>query len=69
MKPGIIVLLNGTSSSGKTSISNELLTQIDIPFQHLSIDNFINVGYFIVIKISLTVHIRVLKQMVQRMDN
>ncbi|OAB30634.1 chemotaxis protein [Paenibacillus macquariensis subsp. defensor] len=42
MKPGIIVLLNGTSSSGKTSISNELLTQIDIPFQHLSIDNFCN---------------------------
>ncbi|SEA63217.1 chloramphenicol phosphotransferase CPT family protein [Paenibacillus sp. 276b] len=42
MKPGIIVLLNGTSSSGKTSISNELLTQSDIPFQHLSFDNFIN---------------------------
>ncbi|WP_338020286.1 phosphotransferase-like protein [Paenibacillus marchantiae] len=42
MKPGIIVLLNGASSSGKTSISNELLTQSDIPFQHLSFDNFIN---------------------------
>lgn len=42
LKPGIIVLLNGTSSSGKTSISNELLTQSDIPFQHLSFDNFIN---------------------------
>ncbi|MCJ8013204.1 chloramphenicol phosphotransferase CPT family protein [Paenibacillus sp. KQZ6P-2] len=42
MKPGIIVLLNGTSSSGKTSISNELLTQMAIPFQHLSIDNFCN---------------------------
>lgn len=42
MKTGIIVLLNGTSSSGKTSISNELLTQIDIPFQHLSFDSFIN---------------------------
>ncbi|MBD3919507.1 chemotaxis protein [Paenibacillus sp. PR3] len=42
MKQGIIVLLNGTSSSGKTSISNELLTQIEIPFQHLSIDNFCN---------------------------
>jgi chloramphenicol 3-O phosphotransferase len=49
LKPGIIVLLNGTSSSGKTSISNELLTQIDIPFQHLSFDNFIN-GLFHIYK-------------------
>ena len=42
MKQGIIVLLNGTSSSGKTSISNELINQKEIPFHHLSIDDFFN---------------------------
>ncbi|WP_133582241.1 phosphotransferase-like protein [Aureibacillus halotolerans] len=31
---------NGTSSSGKTSISTELLNQNEIPFRHLSIDDF-----------------------------
>ncbi|WP_340006858.1 AAA family ATPase [Paenibacillus sp. FSL K6-0276] len=41
MKQGIIVLMNGTSSSGKTSISNELINQKEIPFHHLSIDDFI----------------------------
>lgn len=41
MKQGMIVLLNGTSSSGKTSISNELLAQKDIVFHHLSVDDFI----------------------------
>lgn len=40
MKQGIIVFLNGTSSSGKTSISTELLNQNEIPFHHLSIDDF-----------------------------
>ncbi|OAB35090.1 chemotaxis protein [Paenibacillus macquariensis subsp. defensor] len=42
MKQGIIVLLNGTSSSGKTSISIELINQKEIPFYHLSIDDFFN---------------------------
>ncbi|WP_308635787.1 chloramphenicol phosphotransferase CPT family protein [Paenibacillus silvisoli] len=40
MKQGIIVLMNGTSSSGKTSISNELMNQKEILFHHLSIDDF-----------------------------
>lgn len=42
MKSGIIVFLNGTSSSGKTSISTELLKQNEISFYHLSIDEFFN---------------------------
>ncbi|MWC27607.1 chloramphenicol phosphotransferase CPT family protein [Paenibacillus sp. MMS18-CY102] len=42
MKQGIIVFLNGTSSSGKTSISTELLNQKEISFRHLSIDDFIH---------------------------
>ena len=41
MKQGIIVLMNGTSSSGKTSISIELINQKEILFHHLSIDDFI----------------------------
>lgn len=40
LKQGLIVLLNGTSSSGKTSISMELKNQKEMPFHHLSIDNF-----------------------------
>jgi len=40
LKQGIVVFLNGTSSSGKTSISTELLNQTDISFHHLSIDDF-----------------------------
>lgn len=42
MKQGTIVLLNGTSSSGKTSISIELVNQKEILFHHLSIDDFFN---------------------------
>lgn len=45
MKQGMIVLMNGTSSSGKTSISNELMNQKEIPFHHLSVDDFIK-GFF-----------------------
>ena len=41
MKKGIIVLMNGTSSSGKTSISIELMNQKEILFHHLSVDDFI----------------------------
>jgi len=40
LKQGLIVFLNGTSSSGKTSISTELLNQNEISFHHLSIDDF-----------------------------
>jgi chloramphenicol 3-O phosphotransferase len=42
LKQGILVLLNGTSSSGKTSISTELINQKEILFYHLSIDDFFN---------------------------
>lgn len=45
MKQGLIVFLNGTSSSGKTSISMELKNQKEIPLQHLSIDDFFR-NYF-----------------------
>jgi len=38
----MIVFLNGTSSSGKTSISTELLNQSEFSFHHLSIDDFVN---------------------------
>ncbi|MBY3619528.1 chemotaxis protein [Acinetobacter sp. CUI P1] len=40
MKKGLIVLLNGASSSGKTSIAMELKKQNEIPFHHLSYDDF-----------------------------
>jgi len=41
LKQGIIVLMNGTSSSGKTSISIELMNQTEILFHYLSIHHFI----------------------------
>ncbi|OZB94098.1 chloramphenicol phosphotransferase CPT family protein [Paenibacillus sp. XY044] len=41
MKQGLIVLMNGTSSAGKTSISMELMNQKEILFHHLSVDDFI----------------------------
>ena len=51
MKQGLIVLLNGTSSAGKTSISMELTNQKEILFHHLSIDDFYhNYNDFINIK-------------------
>ena len=40
LEQGLIVLLNGTSSAGKTSISRELTNQKEILFHHLSIDDF-----------------------------
>lgn len=40
LKQGLIVLMNGTSSAGKTSISHELINQKEILFHHLSIDDF-----------------------------
>ncbi len=37
-RPGRIILLNGTSSSGKTSIAEELLLILDPPHFHMSAD-------------------------------
>lgn len=37
---GLIIFLNGTSSSGKTSIAMEMKNQADTPFHHLSVDQF-----------------------------
>ncbi|MEU5979035.1 AAA family ATPase [Streptomyces sp. NPDC047315] len=37
---GLIVFLNGTSSSGKSSIARELLTLLDEPYFHLPVDAF-----------------------------
>jgi chloramphenicol 3-O phosphotransferase len=36
--PGRIVLLNGASSSGKTSIAEQLLLMLDPPHFHMSVD-------------------------------
>lgn len=40
MKDGLVIFLNGTSSSGKTSISKELLKISNHDFMHLSVDDF-----------------------------
>ncbi|MEK4513713.1 AAA family ATPase [Paenibacillus sp. FSL H8-0122] len=40
MNKGMLLVLNGTSSSGKSSISAELTKQKEIPFYHVSIDDF-----------------------------
>ncbi|KAF6577997.1 chloramphenicol phosphotransferase CPT family protein [Paenibacillus sp. EKM211P] len=45
MKQGILIFLNGASSSGKTSISTELINQKEILFYRLSIDDFFNNYY------------------------
>ncbi|WP_231591045.1 chloramphenicol phosphotransferase CPT family protein [Saccharothrix sp. ST-888] len=37
---GLIIFLNGTSSSGKSSIAGELLTILDEPYFHLPVDTF-----------------------------
>jgi chloramphenicol 3-O phosphotransferase len=37
-RPGRIVLLNGASSSGKTSIAEQLLLMLDPPHFHMSVD-------------------------------
>lgn len=38
--PGRIVLLNGVSSSGKSSLARRLLTDLDRPYFHMSVDMF-----------------------------
>jgi len=40
VEQGLIIFLNGTSSSGKTSIAVEMKKQGDIPLHHLSVDQF-----------------------------
>lgn len=37
-RPGRVILLNGTSSSGKTSIAEQLLLILDPPHFHMSVD-------------------------------
>ncbi|WP_206306448.1 chloramphenicol phosphotransferase CPT family protein [Streptomyces malaysiense] len=39
-RPGLIIFLNGTSSSGKSSIAGELLEVLDEPCFHLPVDAF-----------------------------
>ena len=41
MKNGIIIILNGTSSSGKTAITRELQNLLEEPFLEAGIDKFI----------------------------
>ena len=36
--PGLTILLNGTSSSGKSSIATQLLRILDEPYFHLTVD-------------------------------
>lgn len=38
--PGQIIFLNGASSSGKSSIAEQLLQVLDAPYFHLSVDAF-----------------------------
>jgi chloramphenicol 3-O phosphotransferase len=38
-QPGKIILLNGASSSGKSTLAGELQARLDIPFWHISIDH------------------------------
>jgi chloramphenicol 3-O phosphotransferase len=37
-RPGQVILLNGTSSSGKSSIARQLLVDLDRPFFHMGAD-------------------------------
>lgn len=37
---GLIIFLNGTSSSGKSSIAAELLRELDEPYFHMAVDTF-----------------------------
>ncbi|MCP1135267.1 chloramphenicol phosphotransferase CPT family protein [Paenibacillus polysaccharolyticus] len=48
MERGLIIFLNGTSSSGKTSIALEMKKQGEMPLHHLSVDQFFqNYDHFI----------------------
>lgn len=41
MNHGSIIFLNGTSSSGKTSIAHALQNLFEVPFLHISVDDFL----------------------------
>ncbi len=41
MKKGLIVFLNGTSSSGKTTIARALQDKLEEPYMYVSVDDFI----------------------------
>jgi chloramphenicol 3-O phosphotransferase len=41
MEPGNVVLLNGTSSAGKSSIARALQAIMDVPYLHTGIDHFL----------------------------
>jgi len=41
-----VIILNGTSSSGKSSIAKELQEKFGIPVIHAQIDNFLNIFNF-----------------------
>lgn len=40
MHKSSVILLNGTSSAGKTSLVRELQSRADAPFLHVCIDSF-----------------------------
>ncbi|MCR4520159.1 MULTISPECIES: chloramphenicol phosphotransferase CPT family protein [Bosea] len=42
--PGRIILLNGASSSGKSSVARAIQARIDTPFWHISIDHLRDAG-------------------------
>ena len=44
MTHGSIILLNGASSSGKTTLARRLQSELDIPFLHLSSDQLVDGG-------------------------
>jgi len=44
MEPGRIILLNGASSSGKTSLAEQVQELLDTPFLHLSSDQLVDGG-------------------------
>ncbi|MCB0257983.1 MAG: hypothetical protein KDI55_30035, partial [Anaerolineae bacterium] len=41
MAPGHIIILNGTSSAGKSSLAKALQTQLPNPYLHLEIDTMV----------------------------
>jgi chloramphenicol 3-O phosphotransferase len=40
MKKGLVILLNGTSSSGKTTIAKALQDKLEEPYMYVSVDDF-----------------------------
>lgn len=44
MRPGRIILLNGASSSGKSTLARALQAQLESPFWHWSIDHWLAAG-------------------------